>query len=270
RDHLERVVISEIDDKFRPIEGTESVFEADTLLIAVGLTPVDELSKQAEEFGLRTYAAGDADIIAEASAAMFSGRITARKMLIDRGFDVEIPPEWEDMVNILRSRPGPIKGINPIPKNRDIYPVIHCAQEIPCNPCTEACILQSIEIKEDSMMGRPLFDGECLGCARCVAICPGLAITLVDKTYDKTKKTARITIPLEMPEGTIKTGQKITTTGIEGENIGKGTIIAIKKAKWQNKRQLLSLEVPFKDADKIAGIQIIKPPSKKPMKKTKT
>jgi len=170
KDHLEHVVISEIDNKFQPIKGTEAVFEADTLLIAVGLTPVDELTKQAEKFGLKTYSAGDADIIAEASAAMFSGRITARKMLIDMGFDVEIPPEWEEMVNILRSKPGPVKGLQPFPKNKEVYPAIHCAQEIPCNPCTEACVLQSIKIKDDSMMGRPCFEGDCLGCARCVAI----------------------------------------------------------------------------------------------------
>jgi Fe-S-cluster-containing hydrogenase component 2 len=269
KDHLKRVIISEIDEKFRPIKGTEAVFEADTLLIAVGLTPVDELKKQAEKFGLKTYAAGDADIIAEASAAMFSGRIVARKMLIDMGYDVEVPPEWEDMVNILRSRPGPIKDPHSPPKNKDVYPAIHCAQEIPCNPCTEACVLQSIKIKESSMMGRPQFEGDCLGCARCVALCPGLAITLVDKEYDKSKKTARIVIPWEMPEGTIKIGQKVTTTGMNGEIIGKGKVIAIKEAKWQNKRQLVSLDIPYKDADKVVSVRIREPLGKETPTATK-
>ena len=269
KDHLKRVIISEIDEKFRPIKGTETVFEADTLLIAVGLTPVDELRKQAEKIGLKTYAAGDADIIAEASAAMFSGRITARKMLIDMGYDVEVPPEWEEMVNILRSRPGPIKEPHFFPKNKDVYPAIHCAQEIPCNPCTEACVLQSIKIKESSMMGRPQFEGDCLGCARCVALCPGLAITLVDKKYDKSKKTARIIIPWEMPEGIIKIGQKVTTTGMNGEIIGKGKVIAIKEAKWQNKRQLVSLELPYKNADKVVSVRIREPLGKETTTATK-
>jgi NADPH-dependent 2,4-dienoyl-CoA reductase/sulfur reductase-like enzyme/ferredoxin len=259
KDYLERVIISEIDDKFRPLKGTEAVFKADTLLIAVGLTPVDELKKQAEAFGLKTYAAGDADIIAEASAAMFSGRITARKMLMDMGYDVEVPPEWDDMVNILQSRPGPVKGPLSSSKDIEVYPVIHCAQEIPCNPCTEACVLQSIKIKEYNMMGRPQFDGNCLGCTRCVAICPGLAITLVDRKYDKTKKTARVVIPWELPEGTIKVGQKVTTTGIGGEIVGKGKVIAIKEAEWQNRRLLISLEVLYKDTDKIAGIRMREP-----------
>jgi len=269
KNHLERVVICKIDNKFRPIKGTEAIFEADTLLIAVGLAPVDEIKKQAEEFGLKTYAAGDADIIAEASAAMISGRTTARQILIDMGFDVEVPPEWQEMLKILRSKPGPVKGYYPPPKDKDIYPIIRCAQEIPCNPCTEACVMQSIKIKEPTMMGRPKFDGDCLGCTRCVSICPGLAITIVDKTYDKTKKTARVVVPWEMPKGTVKIGQNVTTTGMEGEVIGKAKIVGMKKSEWQNRRTLMSLEVPFKDADLVAGVQIKKSIDKKTSKKAK-
>ena len=182
---------------------------------------------------------------------------------------MEIPPEWNEMINILRSKPGEIKGFYPPPKDKEIYPVIRCAQEIPCNPCTEVCVLQSIKIKEPTMKGRPKFEGNCLGCTRCVSICPGLAITLVDKSYDKTKKKARVVVPWEMPEETIKPGQNVTTTGMEGEELGKGKIIGIKSSKWQNKRSLVSLEVPFKQADLVAGIQIKKPIGKKPISKTK-
>ena len=259
KDHLKRVIISEIDEKFKPIKGTEAVFEADTLLIAVGLNPVDELKKQAQNLGIKTYAAGDADIIAEASAAIFSGKITARKMLIDMGYDVEVPPEWNDMVKVLRSRPGSSKNLHSFPKNKEVYPALHCAQEIPCNPCSEACVLQSIKIKDASIIGTPQFEGDCLGCARCITLCPGLSITLIDKRYDKTKKTARIVIPWEMPDGKIKIGEELTTTGIDGEIIGKGKIIAIKLAKWQNKRKLVSLEIPYEDADKIVNIRIREP-----------
>jgi NADPH-dependent 2,4-dienoyl-CoA reductase/sulfur reductase-like enzyme/Pyruvate/2-oxoacid:ferredoxin oxidoreductase delta subunit len=269
KDHLEKVVIAEIDKNFKPIPGTEAEFKADTLLIAVGLTPVDELKNQAEEFNLKTFSAGDASIIAEASAAMISGRMAAREILIDMGFEVEIPPEWKDMIKILRSKPGPIKGCYPPPKDKEVYPVIRCAQEIPCNPCTEVCVLQSIKIKEDTIMGRPQFEGNCLGCTRCVSICPGLAITLVDKRYDKTKKTARVVIPWEMPKGTINIDDEIKTTDMQGNVIGKGKVISLKKSKWQNKRELASIEVPYNDADEVAGIQIKEPNVKKPIKKDK-
>ncbi|UCD14713.1 MAG: (2Fe-2S)-binding protein [Thermoplasmatales archaeon] len=270
KDHLERVIVCEIDDKFSPIKGTEAVFEIDTLLIAVGLTPVDELKKQAEEFGLKTYAAGDAYIIAEASAAMISGRMTAHRILLDMGYEVEIPPELEELIKIFMSRPGPVKDITPLPKDKEIYPMIRCAQEIPCNPCTEACVLQNVKIKESTIMGRPQFEGDCLGCARCIAICPGLAITLVDKGYDNTKKTSRVIVPWEMPDGTIKIGQDVVTTNMEGEVVGRGKVIAMKKSKWQNERALVSLEVPYKEADLVAGIRIREPTRKKIIKVVKT
>jgi sarcosine oxidase, subunit alpha len=45
------------------------------VLIAVGLEPVDEFYRKAKDFGIPAFAAGDAEEIAEASAAMFSGKI---------------------------------------------------------------------------------------------------------------------------------------------------------------------------------------------------
>jgi ferredoxin len=117
------------------------------------------------------------------------------------------------------------------------------------------------------MMGRPQFDGDCLGCYRCVSICPGLAITLVDKGYDKTKETARVIIPWELPNGAIKLGKKVTTTGLEGEIIGKGSVIAIKESEWQDRRRLVSLEVPYKEVDLVAGIRLKKPLIKKTISK---
>ena len=118
------------------------------------------------------------------------------------------------------------------------------------------------------MMGRPQFEGDCLGCCRCVSICPGLAVTLVDKGYDKAKKTARVIIPWELPDGAIKLGQKVTTTGMEGEVIGKGNVIAIKESEWQDRRRLVSLEVPYKEVDLVAGIRLKKPQKKKTKSKT--
>lgn len=259
KDHLERVIISKIDEKFKPIKGTEIIFDADTLLIAVGLTSVDEFKIQAEKFGLKTYSAGDADVISEASSAMVSGKIIAYKILYDLGYKIKIPPEWNELINIFRSRTGPEKGFFSLPKNKDIYPVIRCLQEIPCNPCIEACNLKSIEIKDKTLMGLPEFQGDCVGCCKCVVICPGLAITIVDKRYDKTKKTAKVIIPWEMPEGTIKIGNKIITSGFEGEIIGQGKVIDIKESKWQNKRALVHLEVPYNEADLVAGIRIRNP-----------
>ena len=261
---LERVIISEIDKNFKPIPGTEGEFDVDTLLIAVGLSPVNEMLKKAEQYGFNIYSAGDADIIAEASAAIFSGKIIGRKILQDMGFSTKVPVEWENMVEILRSKPGMIDSYRSSkPQTNEIYPIIRCVQEIPCNPCTEICLLQSVSIDSETMMKPPEFEGKCAGCGRCISICPGLSITLVDETYDENKERALVIIPWEMPKGTIKIGEKVTTSGFEGEVIGRGKIIAIKESKWQDRRELVYVETPFNEANLVAGIRIREPADKK-------
>ena len=51
-DSVESVTIAAIDKDWKPIPGTEQTFACDTLLVAVGLDPVDEFYKKAQEFGL--------------------------------------------------------------------------------------------------------------------------------------------------------------------------------------------------------------------------
>lgn len=47
QDRLEAVTVSQVDEKRRPIPGTEKTFECDTLLLSVGLIPENELSRMA-------------------------------------------------------------------------------------------------------------------------------------------------------------------------------------------------------------------------------
>ncbi len=52
-------------------------------------------------------AAGDSEEIAEASAAMFTGRIRGLEIARRLGRDVgEVPPEWHRTADVLKSRPG--------------------------------------------------------------------------------------------------------------------------------------------------------------------
>jgi len=260
---LQRVIISGIDENFEPIPGTEGEFEVDTLLIAVGLSSVNEMLKKAREFGMEVYAAGDTDIIAEASAAIFSGKIIGRKILRTLGHDTVTPNEWDEMVGILRSKPGECHPlVDPEIGSNTIFPVIHCVQEIPCNPCSESCLSQSLAIDSESIMALPSFNGRCVGCGRCISICPGLAITLVDIGYDDAKEKALAITPWELPDGSIRIGEERTTTGFEGEIIGKGRIVAIKESAWQNRRKLIFIEVPYDEATKVAGIRIREPAGK--------
>ena len=259
--HVESIVISEIDTKFRVVKGTEKRFYVDTLLIAVGLSPVDELCKKAERFGMRVYSAGDAETIAEASAAMFSGRITGREILDDMGhkgaYKVDIPDAWYEMLKILRGKPGKTHSWEWKPPEGTMkYPIIRCMQDIPCNPCAEVCPVKAIEMPTGKIIEPSIFSGKCIGCGRCVAVCPGLAITLVDKEYDETKKDALVIVPWELPGGLIEQGMEVTTSGFEGEIIGKGKVIAIKASEWQDRRSLVALEVPWNEADLVAGLRI--------------
>lgn len=107
RDGVESVTIAKVDGHFQPIPGTEKTFPCDTVLVAVGLDPVDEFYRKAREFGMKAFAAGDAQEIAEASAAIFSGKIAGRRIAQELGVPgVVVPPEWEETLEVLKSRPG--------------------------------------------------------------------------------------------------------------------------------------------------------------------
>ena len=260
---LEKIIIAKVDNNFQPIPGTEAEIEIDTLLIAVGLSSVNEIYQKALEFGINAYAAGDANVIAEASAAIFGGKITGRKILQNMSINVDVPEKWYEIEKILESRPGKVIDLpKPNKISGKIYPVIRCTQEIPCNPCVSACAQKSILLNGNNIMSLPEFKENCTGCGKCVAICPGLAISLVDEGYDPNKKLAKVIVPWELPEGNLNIGDIKTTTGYEGEIIGKCRVLAIKEAKWQDRRKLVHIEVPFEEADKVAGIQLRTPGQK--------
>ena len=259
REHVERVTIAKVDGKLHPIVGTERTFAVDTVLVAVGLSSINELYEEGRRLGMRVYSAGDAREIAEASAAMFSGKIVARTILRDLGFPSEVPPEWLELQKMLCSHPGPVLGYYPPPTTMAVYPILRCTQDIPCNPCTDVCITDGIVIPEGNLLGRPKLVGDCVGCLKCVAVCPGLAITLVDKRHDPTGTTARVTVPWEMPDDLVRPGQELPTTGLEGESIGTGKVLRVLSGKSLHRRRLLVLEVPLAESEKVAGVRIRAP-----------
>ena len=92
----------------------------DTVLIAVGLAEVNEFYLKAKQWGMDVFSAGDAQEIAEASAAMFTGKIEGFKIAESLGLDVgEIPVEWDEKATILKTKPGtPVKGEEPKEERR--------------------------------------------------------------------------------------------------------------------------------------------------------
>ena len=264
-EHVERVVVGRIDETFNPVAGSERIFYVDTLLVAVGLAPVNELYKKAREYGLKVLAAGDAEQIAEASAAMFSGRIQGRRILklLDR--PTILPGDWEPLLDVLRGKPGRVQELSPRSLPGKIYPIIRCLQEIPCNPCTEVCPKLAIRTEDGKLTGWPFFEGEyCLGCGRCVSACPGLAIVLVDESYDPGQDRALLTLPFELGNVNLRSESEVITVGLAGEPIGRGTVIAIRNAPSQDHRRLVLLEVPFADRLNVAGFKVGEPEQSAP------
>jgi thioredoxin reductase/Fe-S-cluster-containing hydrogenase component 2/bacterioferritin-associated ferredoxin len=258
-EQVESVTIGQIDENWRPIPDTEKTFDCDTLLIAVGLDPVDEFADKATEFGLPVYAAGDAEEIAEASAAMFTGRIRGLEIAKSLGRDVgEVPPEWHRTAEILKSRPGAVVTEDIPDKKEGVFPVLHCAQEIPCNPCTSVCPQGSIVIEESDIRGLPEYVGEgCIGCEQCVAICPGLAVTLVD--YGADGESPTVTIPYEFPPETVDAGDIVTVLDTEGKVLGNVEVTGVRAPRFADRALLVRVTAPWEIAERIAGIRVQDP-----------
>ncbi len=256
---VESVTISEVDRESRPIPGTEKTFNADTLLIAVGLNPVHELYTKAKEYGMKVLRAGDAEEISEASAAMVNGRIQGRIMAREAGVSCSIPEEWKRLSALFMRPSGKRRTLHLTSVPGTVYPVIRCDQEIPCNPCVDVCPNGAIRMGGDGITALPFFDGECSGCARCVLVCPGLAIILVDEQYDAEKKTARLTLPFEFTNEVIKTGGVLCTTGFRGDVVGAGRVVGFRASPRGERRRLMLLDVPFSDRLSVAGVRIRKP-----------
>jgi sarcosine oxidase subunit alpha len=268
---VESVTIAGIDENWQPIPGTERSFACDTLLIAVGLDPVDEFYHKAVEFGMTAFAAGDADEIAEASAAMFFGKIRGLEVARALGHDVgKVPPDWFRTAEILKSKPGEITQ-ETVPEDGGVFPVLHCGQEIPCNPCTSVCPQGAIFIDEADIRRVPDYIAaqlgtECIACEKCVTICPGLAITLVDLRPRPPRSRggrqgghgddALVTIPFEFEKGSIQKGDVVTVLDTTGGVLGDVEVVRVRSGKATDRTLLVKVRAPREIATRIAGIRV--------------
>lgn len=123
-----------------------------------------------------------------------------------------------------------------------IHPVMECTQNIPCNPCQDACPKGCISIGSN-ITSLPIVvdNSQCINCGMCVASCSGQAIFLVDE--DCGDGTATVTIPYEflpLPEaGTVGAG-----LGRDGKKVCDATVVSVKSSKAYDKTNLLTMRVP--------------------------
>jgi len=242
------------------------------------------------------YAAGDAEEIAEASAAIFSGRITGRQIALELGATAEpVPEEWAQTAEILKSRPGrtidreedkrllvigeefhgsdtprnqaasPNEELrasetpNEPSKTGFAFPVLHCTQEIPCNPCASVCPQGLIHIDESDIRHIPEYIADdigktCIGCLKCVTVCPGLAITLLDGRDNAS--LPMVTIPFEFGAAGVRAGETVVVMDVAGEVLGEVPVREVVAIPSNDRTVLVKVEAPSDIAEKIAGIRM--------------
>jgi sarcosine oxidase subunit alpha len=257
QEHVESITVCKIGPDFKRIPGTEKTYACDTVLIAVGLNPVNEFFEEARQAGVKVFAAGDAREIAEASSAMFAGKIAGLEIARELGAQgIEIPAEWYKKAEILKGPPGPIEkpDYDSLP-DRNITPVFHCAQEIPCNPCVSVCPKGVISIPGDSLMGRPRIENDqCIGCNKCILVCPGLAITLVDYRQDLNNPV--VSLAYELYNHEVKKGDTVLLTDYEGNPLQEAEVIEVVLTKTSRKTQIVKVRVPKGIAKTVAGFRV--------------
>ncbi len=224
------------------------------------------------------FAAGDVSGIEEASSAMIEGRMAGASAAAYLGYysNVELGNRLKELEGSLTSlRQGMFalqnRGkqiektdegykisenllkygyllddeINEYPgvtHRVGIHPVMECSQNIPCNPCQDACPKKCIKIG-NNITSLPYVDeeSECIGCGMCVAACSGQAVFLVNETYED--KYATVTIPYEfypLP----KKGDKGKALGRNGKEVCEAEIISVKSAPAFDHTNLVTMKVP--------------------------
>lgn len=237
---------------------------------------------ECDEFGETSidgiYVAGDVSGIEEASSAMIEGRISGVAAAAADGYiteeerDAKIA-EMEKALDSLRQGMFAPKNRGTIPTKTEegvdvsmnllkkgyvldeeiekypgvthmkgVHPVIECTQNIPCNPCQDACPKGCIKIGAD-ITALPSIDEEnpCIGCGMCVASCSGQAIFLVNEEYEE--GFASVTMPYEffpLPEK----GDKGKGLSRSGEVICDAEVVEIRTAPAFDYTNLLTIKVP--------------------------
>jgi Fe-S-cluster-containing hydrogenase component 2 len=125
--------------------------------------------------------------------------------------------------------------------------ILECVQEIPCDPCVDSCPVHAISMKD--INAPPVNDFQkCIGCTKCVGVCPGLAIFVVKIKDDK----ALITLPYEfVPVPKMgDTVKALDRTGAVRSNA------VVKKVVKNGKTMVITIEVDGALAMDVRNIQV--------------
>ncbi len=244
-----------------------------------GLVPVCDENGRTSVPGI--YAAGDVSGIEEASSAMIGGRIAGITAAVQSGFTDE--EEGNLQIRELKQSLNQLRSGMFAPKNRGrndlkytdeglelstnllekgyieneeisrfpgvvhkagIHPVIECTQNIPCNPCQDACRFGCIKIG-NTITSLPAVDPEaqCRNCGMCVAACSGQAIFLIDE--EPGRDYADITLPYEFLPAP-KKGERGQALDRAGRRICEAEVVDYRLIPAFDHTALLTIRVPGK------------------------
>lgn len=250
---------------------------------------VPKVNQYGETSVLGIYAAGDVSGIEEASSAMIEGRIAGIAAAARLGFisdeecETEIAIQEKALDGLRQGMFAPkmrgkkiteteegvaisenllahgfvaedeIERFPGVTHSKGIHPVIECTQNIPCNPCQDACKKHCIKIG-NKITALPAIDNdaECTGCGMCVASCSGQAIFLVNE--DCGDDTAEITIPYEFLPLPEKSERGIALSR-SGEKLCSAEVVSVRTAKAFDHTNLLTMKVPKEYAMKARFFQ---------------
>jgi ferredoxin len=191
---------------------------------------------------------------------MFSGKIIAREIAQHLGLDVpNVPNEWLEFEEVLKSKPGQVLQAMDEGQTGEVFPVMQCRQEIPCDPCASVCPQHLIQIDPHDIRQLPEFcpldEKNCIACERCVAVCPGLAITLVD--FRKNPQHPTVSIPIEFSETYLHQGDAVPVTDIDGRVLGEFPVVSMRMLRQFSRTLIVRVQIPAQFATLAAGIQLV-------------
>ena len=123
-----------------------------------------------------------------------------------------------------------------------VHPVIECTQNIPCNPCQDACKKGCISIGSNITSLPIAVEGaDCINCGMCVASCSGQAIFLVEE--DVEPGYGEVTMPYEfMPLPVV--GEKGIACGRDGRAVCDCEVTKVRTSPAFDHTNLLTIKVP--------------------------
>ncbi len=127
-------------------------------------------------------------------------------------------------------------------KIKGLHPVIECTQNIPCNPCQDACKFGCIKVGgKITRLPEVNLDATCAGCGKCVASCSGQAIFLIDEDYEEAYGTVTMAyefLPYPAP------GTRGTAYGRDGKAVCEAEVVSCRLNQGMDHTALLTIKVP--------------------------